>query len=729
MRPGGGAARHLTAVNGLSLCLLLSAVALYVSEAVGPIHAILLALASLHQRRRWSAGDAGTSERRKTWWERAAFLALFFFVGDLFLTTRNLIGAALRLLVFIVFYQADNPQTPRGARQTLTLTFIQMVAATASTTEMSFSIWMAIYLLAFTWTLAALHTAEREGEGLPLSPAAPSPALRLPIARLTGAAAPVVVGCGLAVFFVIPHYGTGYFREASHGELRRNLTGFSERIELGSIGSIKKSHATVMRVRSEGEETAPLPLRMRGIALDHYDGRTWSLSEARPKWVQPDSNGACVVAPGLTPSETSVAASPSGPPTARRRPPAWLNLEVILEPLDTHVLFTPPDVVSVSLPRSEGVEVDRRGSVFSSGSPFRRFAYRTASLTARGRPAMAPGAEPSEGADAYLQIPPLDPRIEAIARDLGKRSATPLETARALENHLRGSYAYSLNVNDAAVASPLVHFLIERKPGHCEYFATALAILLRVDGIPSRVVTGFYGGERSELTGQMILRQSDAHSWVEAFIPGEGWITLDPTPADGGGLSLWDVPGRLKLLLEDSEIAWDTWIVGLDLEDQQGIFADVRDRVDLALAAIVIRAREGTREIERLLGISSLGAAPLLLAALAIAAAILLVASARIALRAWRRRLRARSDHPATALFLRFERECLRAGLTREPATSPGDFARHAGAAAIASSFEAARYGEPSRQAEALARLRESINAFRAPEGSPSEPPTSRRPG
>ncbi|MBI3449903.1 MAG: DUF3488 domain-containing protein, partial [Acidobacteria bacterium] len=179
-------ARHLTAVQGLCACLALSAGALFVAEAVGPIHAALLLAAAIHQRRRWGAPPASPEslERRKLLWERAAILALVFFIADLFFATRNLIGAALRLLVFIVFYQADTPRTPRGARQTLTLTFIQIVAATASTTEMSFSMWMALYLVAATYTLAALNVSERGVPAGPLSPAAPAPALRGPLARL-----------------------------------------------------------------------------------------------------------------------------------------------------------------------------------------------------------------------------------------------------------------------------------------------------------------------------------------------------------------------------------------------------------------------------------------------------------------------------------------------------------------------------------------------------------------
>src|SRR5262249_13490832 len=118
-RPAGhDVKRHLSAVNGLVACLVLSGAALYVSGAVGLAHAALLVVAAGHQARRWSRAGAGggfASEARRVWWERAAFVALFFFIADLFLTTRNLIGAALRLLVFIVFYQADNPQTARGA--------------------------------------------------------------------------------------------------------------------------------------------------------------------------------------------------------------------------------------------------------------------------------------------------------------------------------------------------------------------------------------------------------------------------------------------------------------------------------------------------------------------------------------------------------------------------------------------------------------------------------------
>ena len=80
-------------------------------------------------------------------------------------------------------------------------------------------------------------------------------------------------------------------------------------------------------------------------------------------------------------------------------------------------------------------------------------------------------------------------------------------------------------------ADPLADFLFERRKGHCEYFASAMAVMLRTLGIPSRLVTGFQGGAYNPVSGWSVVRASDAHSWVEAWIDGRGWITFDPTPA------------------------------------------------------------------------------------------------------------------------------------------------------------------------------------------------------
>ena len=413
MKGRGRFGRRLTVVNGLSLCLILCAVSLLASEATGPLHAALVGLVALYQRWRWS-GHGGAPEARRFWWEISSLGALLFFVADLFIVTRNLIGSALRLLLFIVAYHADNPQPPRRSRQTLGLTLIQMIAASASTTEVTFSLLMTAYLGVSLWTLAAIGAAARGQEGGAISPGAPAEAIRLPLARLTAASAPAVVLVGLGIFFVLPHYGTGYFREQGRS-VQRNLTGFSDRIELGSIGSIKKSHATVMRLRQAGRsEPPPLPIRLRGIALDLYDGRIWRVADTSSRALRPDRRGSYLIAPWLLPPEADPEAFPTGSPRERSRRPDWLALEILLEPLETRVLFTPPDLVTLTTTRFHTLYTDRHGTLFAGGPAMRRFPYRTASLLSEA-PTPQSGEHPPGGAGHYLQIPDLDPRIAALA--------------------------------------------------------------------------------------------------------------------------------------------------------------------------------------------------------------------------------------------------------------------------------------------------------------------------
>jgi protein-glutamine gamma-glutamyltransferase len=138
----------------------------------------------------------------------------------------------------------------------------------------------------------------------------------------------------------------------------------------------------------------------------------------------------------------------------------------------------------------------------------------------------------------YTQLPDsLAPRIAALAREVTQGSPNQLRAAIALERHLRTSYQYNL---DSALTSqgttPIAKFLFETKSGHCEYFASALAVMLRTQNIPSRLVTGFSATNRNPLTGYYDIHALDAHAWVEALVDDEGWVVLEPTPYFDGPL-------------------------------------------------------------------------------------------------------------------------------------------------------------------------------------------------
>ena len=116
-----------------------------------------------------------------------------------------------------------------------------------------------------------------------------------------------------------------------------------------------------------------------------------------------------------------------------------------------------------------------------------------------------------------------------------------MASASRIQERLHREFVYSLDAGNLAVRDPLANFLFVTKRGYCEYFASAMAVMLRTQGIPSRVVTGFQSGYFNDVSGSWVMRASDAHAWVEAWIEGRGWVTFDPTPpgvahADGGWL-------------------------------------------------------------------------------------------------------------------------------------------------------------------------------------------------
>lgn len=179
------------------------------------------------------------------------------------------------------------------------------------------------------------------------------------------------------------------------------------------------------------------------------------------------------------------------------------------------------------------------------------------------RPVEATEAE----VEASRQLPStLDGRIRGLAEQVLAGEREPRAAARKLEAWLKANHRYTLELPDAQGEDPLAHFLFERKAGHCEYFASALAVLLRSVGIPARVVVGFYGGTRNG--DHYVLRAGDAHAWTEVHVPGEGFVLFDATPEAGrssqGAAWLQSLVDRWEAL----EAWWSTSVLDYSLRDQ-----------------------------------------------------------------------------------------------------------------------------------------------------------------
>jgi len=187
---------------------------------------------------------------------------------------------------------------------------------------------------------------------------------------------------------------------------------------------------------------------------------------------------------------------------------------------------------------------------------------------------------PEEFEIAFLKLPSLDERIVQLAEKVSVGSGGAFGKALRIEAFLREGFEYTLENPSGTAVDPLADFLFRSRAGHCEYYATAQAVMLRTIGIPSRVVNGFRRGEHNEWSDYFIVRQSDAHSWVEAYFPGPGWIEFDPTPvvAQAWGASWYR---HVAQILDTLDVLW-TEVVTFDRVKQIGFFQSVRRKIEVS---------------------------------------------------------------------------------------------------------------------------------------------------
>jgi hypothetical protein len=170
---------------------------------------------------------------------------------------------------------------------------------------------------------------------------------------------------------------------------------------------------------------------------------------------------------------------------------------------------------------------------------------------------------------AFLQTQEKSGPVAALAEEITRGLTTDLERAGVVLTYLSENYRYTLNPKRGAGENPLEDFLFYSKEGYCEHYATAMAILLRHAGIPSRIVTGYIQGQWNEYGKYFLVRQLDAHSWVEVYIDGAGWTTFDPTPVEG--LTTPEESSRLGLFLDSVRWRWSRYIVNYTLTDQMRV--------------------------------------------------------------------------------------------------------------------------------------------------------------
>ena len=676
--------------TSLSLLILTSTVTLVSTGKLDIITSFAAPLVVLLKGfRLWHGRPAELSHRAATWCV-VAYLA-FFPVDALFLSRLSVANSAnpplyavllsaVHFLLFVSIVRFYSVVTDRDAVFLSMLAFAGILAAAVLTVDTTFLILFFIFLLFGISTFVGLEL-RRAASGA-VSPALHAHTERnrklnraLSLSAFSVAAGSIVLGSVL--FFFFPRFNAGYLGRASFNPSL--MTGFTENVELGQIGEIKKNSAVVMRVQT-GKPIGYERLRWRGIALTNFDGRRWSTVEHSTKTLVMGGDG------WIRTTDT--------PQKAELLKPGMLYT-VYLEPLATDALFVPGKVTRLKGNFNGGMSSSFnairgnyifRDSTDTLTNPFHNYtALRYAGISSlppldAAKLRAAPTDYSPDIARTYLQLPPLDPRIPELAQQITKNARTPFDKALAMESYLRNRFAYTLNLTGKPGADPLAHFLFETRAGHCEYFATAMIIMLRTLGIPSREVNGFLPGEYNELGGDYIVRASDAHSWVEVYFPGMDWQVFDPTPAapenESGFLT------RLGKYADWMEITWSEWVIGYDFAHQmemaqtmQRSSRDLSDSLRAWYARQQIRGRRWMKSWHSGLG--------LLIPVAVVAFLILLRFDALSAmlrrLRLWwqlRSRNATRSNPQlASRLYAELLRVLARRGLTRGVSQTPLEFA------------------------------------------------------
>ncbi|HEV2288830.1 MAG TPA: DUF3488 and transglutaminase-like domain-containing protein [Candidatus Acidoferrales bacterium] len=473
--------------------------------------------------------------------------------------------AAIHLLIFAALLRLYSARTLRDQVFLALLAFASMLASAILTVNTIFLVALAFFLLLAVSSFVALEI-QRSSEGAVYpsleraSDAARSLHRALGVTSVLVAASAFVLG-GL-IFFIIPRFTAGYMSALN---LQPTLmTGFTDNVTLGEIGKLKESSAVVMRIRVAGDASRAQDVHWRGMILTNFDGKRWFTPDRTSVVVTPDASGSY-----------NLNAAPMPPNTSY-----MLRYTVLMEPLATDAIFLAAHPAAVwgrfgpdfnpARPGMRGyLTVSRTGAVLNPFHNSLNMHYDAVSEIPDVAPALLRAAThdyPQGIRDTYLQLPQLDPRIKELATQITAHDSTVYDKASEIARYLRTRYGYTLDLSDMNQPDPLAYFLFIKRAGHCEYFASAMVVMLRTLGIPARYATGFLPGEYNDLAQDYIIRASDAHSWVEVYFPGYGWITFDPTPpGSGNGNGMF---ARLGMYWDWFQFNWNEWVINYDFSHQ-----------------------------------------------------------------------------------------------------------------------------------------------------------------
>lgn len=743
---------------------LLATTALFTLASASVLSPMTLVLVVLGVGLAWHS-DPGS--RIGAWIDRAtpllnvvvlAFLAFAVFqVGRSFpdVDLTPFLGFILFLLVVKLCQRRSN----RDYLQVFIMSFLVMLAAAWMATSVVFMVGFGLYVVLTTWTLILFHLRREIEDNYIVRHSTESLAeqvtatrvlnsrrvVGLPFFSTTGLVAVAVLLGSSLVFALVPRVGLGFIL----GGVRRQvgIAGFTDEVKLGMHGSISSDNQTVV-LRSQipsiaaltndaERENAIASLYWRGTVYDVYEGGQWLRSR--------DDQTRTRLIPSQTSADTSRSYELADPfathPPAGRKAALHGTIEQSVEivaithpvafALDRPVFFESPPIPIGAFTTTDfegrwSGEVSLRMFRINPANPYERRQGMSDFLGARYRVFSRDGAagavhgpsypteQLSPGAlDTYLRVPStLTPRVVALAKEITQGRTSPAAKVEAVVDWLKRTHGYTTNLRrDESIADPVEDFLFAETAGHCEYFASASALLLRLAGVPTRYVNGFLGGEWNAMRGTITVRENRAHSWVEAYLGRSGWVRVDATPS----LSRPARMGHMRQLLDSAELLWGRWVVEYSAS-QQFLLAQ-RLGQKLGLRSRGYLPARGPTALSRKQALMITG----------VVIAVVLVVSQRKRLLRLRKRagsiaFESRADHAVVKIYQGTLKRLSAAGLPRQPSETPHEYLariRESGLegkdafARLTDVYASVRYGDAKVPAELLALLRQEVSQIR----------------
>jgi transglutaminase-like putative cysteine protease len=374
-------------------------------------------------------------------------------------------------------------------------------------------------------------------------------------------AAPIAI----ALFLLFPRLSTPLWGFQGDGASSR--TGLSSEMAPGNVANLSKSETVALRVSFDGKPPTTRQLYWRGPVFGYFDGRTWSAPRyENPQQVQSISVELNENAKPLTYTVTS---EPSGND--------WLmalDVTTKVEPISGYEVLTTPELtLKTSRPQNSRMRYTVHSHLnYSLGKN-----------------------ESRENLRRYKQLPPnMNPKTRALAnkwRSDPRLTSTTDYVNRALLMFREQEYFYTLQPPLLGEHS-VDDFLFSTQRGFCEHFTSSFVVLMRMLGVPTRVVTGYQGGKINPVDGYMVVRQSDAHAWAEYWSPNDGWVRVDPTaavaperiesdfrlsesPTDSEPGAVRDAWNMFQLNLDAIANRWNQWVLNYDRSSQKKLLDGV----------------------------------------------------------------------------------------------------------------------------------------------------------